>query len=82
MCASADFLHRRRTGRLTRLLAPLQRIVAGSSEDLLIYVPSLDEVVKQRCGKNLFFSTDVQGAIKENCISAGYVGGPTCATIV
>ena len=36
---------------------------------LALYVPSLDEVVKQRCGKNLFFATDVQVAIKEAVIS-------------
>ena len=41
-----------------------QRIVAWCSEDLPIYVLILDEVVKQRCGKNLFFATEVKVAIR------------------
>ena len=36
---------------------------AWNSDDLPIYVPGLDEVVKTCWGKYLFFSTDVQGAI-------------------
>merc|ERR1711878_198376 len=100
----------------------VQRIAAWNSDDLPIYEPGLDEVVKSCRGKNLFFSTDVKGAIEEAdiifasvntptkitgvgagraadlryiesvgrtvaeyanicCIGAGYVGGPTCATI-
>ena len=35
------------------------------SDDLPIYKPALDEVVKRGRGKNLFLSTEVQGAIKE-----------------
>uniref|UniRef100_M4E9D9 UDP-glucose/GDP-mannose dehydrogenase N-terminal domain-containing protein n=1 Tax=Brassica campestris TaxID=3711 RepID=M4E9D9_BRACM len=35
------------------------RINAWNSDQLPIYEPGLDEVVKQCRGKNLFFSTDV-----------------------
>ena len=34
------------------------------SDDLPIYKPALDEVVKRGRGRNLFLSTEVQGAIK------------------
>jgi hypothetical protein len=39
------------------------RIDAWNSDNLPIYEPGLDEVVKGCRGKNLFFSTDVDGAI-------------------
>ncbi len=39
------------------------RIAAWNSDTLPIYEPGLDEVVKQRRGKNLHFSTDVNGTI-------------------
>lgn len=42
-----------------------QRIDAWMSDELPIYEPGLDEVVKKTRGKNLFFSTDVKGAIQE-----------------
>ena len=35
------------------------------SDDLPIYKPALDEVVKRGRGRNLFLSTEVQGAIKQ-----------------
>jgi UDPglucose 6-dehydrogenase len=41
------------------------RIDAWMSDVLPIYEPGLDEVVRQTRGKNLFFSTDVKGAIAE-----------------
>ena len=41
------------------------RIDAWNSDDLPIYEPGLDEVVKGARGKNLFFSTDVDKAIAE-----------------
>merc|ERR1712238_543284 len=53
------------------------RIAAWNSDDLPIYEPGLDEVVKQCRGKNLFFSTDVQGAIKEADIIFASVNTPT-----
>jgi UDPglucose 6-dehydrogenase len=41
------------------------RIDAWMSDVLPIYEPGLDDVVRQTRGKNLFFSTDVKGAIAE-----------------
>ncbi len=41
------------------------RIDAWNSDTLPIYEPGLDEVVKAARGKNLFFSTDVDTAIRE-----------------
>lgn len=41
------------------------RIDAWNSDNLPIYEPGLDEVVKGARGKNLFFSTDVDKAIAE-----------------
>lgn len=35
-----------------------KRITAWNSEQLPIYEPGLDEVVKERRGNNLFFSSD------------------------
>lgn len=40
-----------------------ERIAAWNSDELPIYEPGLDEIVKECRGKNLFFSTDVGGAI-------------------
>ncbi len=45
-----------------------ERIAAWNGEDLAnlpIYEPGLPEVVKVARGRNLFFSTDVEGAIRE-----------------
>lgn len=39
------------------------RIDAWNSDNLPIYEPGLDELVKQQRGKNLFFSTEVDAAI-------------------
>ena len=35
-------------------------IMTSNSDQLLIYEPGLEDVVKQRRGKNLFFSNDVK----------------------
>ena len=43
----------------------MQRIDAWNSDKLPIYEPGLDEVVKQVRGKNLFFSTDVESAVRD-----------------
>jgi UDPglucose 6-dehydrogenase len=40
-----------------------ERIAQWNSDDLPIYEPGLDEIVKKCRGKNLFFSTDVDKAI-------------------
>merc|ERR1719188_1246153 len=53
------------------------RIAAWNSDDLPIYEPGLAEVVKACCGKNLFFSTDVKGAIQEADIIFASVNTPT-----
>jgi len=56
------------------------RIDAWNSEDLSklpIYEPGLDEVVKKARGRNLFFSTDVDKAIKTSEIIFISVNTPT-----
>jgi UDPglucose 6-dehydrogenase len=54
-----------------------QRIAAWNSDNLPIYEPGLDEVVKTARGRNLFFSTDVKGAIAESDIIFVSVNTPT-----
>ena len=41
------------------------RIDAWNSDKMPIFEPGLEEVVKRRRGKNLFFSTDIEAAIRE-----------------
>ena len=41
------------------------RIAEGNSDDLPIYEPGLDKMVKSARGKNLFFSTEIERGIKE-----------------
>ena len=53
------------------------RIAAWNSGTLPIYEPGLDDVVKQTRGKNLHFSTDVNGAIKAADIIFVAVNTPT-----
>lgn len=54
-----------------------KRIDAWNSDVLPIYEPGLDEIVKACRGKNLFFSTDVQGGIEEADIIFASVNTPT-----
>ena len=54
-----------------------QRIAAWNSDVLPIYEPGLQEVVESARGKNLFFSTDIKGAIREADIIFVSVGTPT-----
>jgi len=54
-----------------------KRIAAWNSETLPIYEPGLDEVVKTARGRNLFFSTDVKGAIAAADIIFVSVNTPT-----
>ncbi|KAK9454249.1 UDP-glucose/GDP-mannose dehydrogenase family, NAD binding domain-containing protein [Dipodascopsis uninucleata] len=56
------------------------RIDAWNSDDLPIYEPGLDEVVKSVRGKNLFFTTDVDTAIKEADLIFVSVNTPTKKT--
>lgn len=53
------------------------RITAWNSDQLPIYEPGLDEVVKQCRGKNLFFSTDVERHVSEADIIFVSVNTPT-----
>ncbi|ORY95047.1 UDP-glucose/GDP-mannose dehydrogenase family, NAD binding domain-domain-containing protein [Syncephalastrum racemosum] len=53
------------------------RIAAWNSDKLPIYEPGLDEIVFERRDKNLFFSTDVDGAIQEADLIFVSVNTPT-----
>jgi UDPglucose 6-dehydrogenase len=53
------------------------RIAAWNSDVLPVYEPGLQEVVESARGKNLFFSTDIKGAIREADIIFVSVGTPT-----
>ena len=53
------------------------RIAQWNSNDLPIYEPGLDEIVKATRGKNLFFSTDIEKGIRENEIIFVSVNTPT-----
>jgi UDPglucose 6-dehydrogenase len=53
------------------------RIAAWNSDDLPIYEPGLDEVVKEARGRNLFFSTEVDQGIAEADIVFVSVNTPT-----
>ena len=53
------------------------RIAAWNTDHLPIYEPGLLDVVKQARGRNLFFSTDVENAIKEAEIIFVSVNTPT-----
>ncbi|PKN34505.1 MAG: nucleotide sugar dehydrogenase [Deltaproteobacteria bacterium HGW-Deltaproteobacteria-19] len=54
-----------------------ERIAAWNSDELPIYEPGLDEIVRAVRGKNLFFSTDVEQGIRENDIIFVSVNTPT-----
>ncbi len=54
-----------------------KRIEDWNSDTLPIYEPGLDEVVREARGRNLFFSTDVEGGIKEADIIFVSVNTPT-----
>eukprot|EP00055_Hartaetosiga_balthica_P007845 m.27717 g.27717 ORF g.27717 m.27717 type:complete len:467 (+) comp5974_c0_seq1:43-1443(+) len=53
------------------------RIDAWNSDELPIYEPQLDEVVRECRGKNLFFSTDVKTAVQEAELIFVSVNTPT-----
>ncbi len=53
------------------------RIAAWNSDELPIYEPGLDEVVKRCRGRNLFYSTDIPAAIREADIIFVSVNTPT-----
>ncbi|AHF89697.1 UDP-glucose 6-dehydrogenase [Opitutaceae bacterium TAV5] len=53
------------------------RIAAWNSDNLPVYEPGLDEIVKERRGKNLFFSTDIHASIAKADIIFVSVNTPT-----
>ena len=53
------------------------RIAEWNSYELPIYEPRLDEIVRATRGKNLFFSTDIEGGIRDNDIIFVSVNTPT-----
>jgi len=53
------------------------RIAAWNSDAMPVYEPGLEEVVRQARGRNLFFSTDVDGGIREADIVFVAVNTPT-----
>lgn len=53
------------------------RINAWNSDELPVFEPGLDDVVKAARGRNLFFTTDKNSAIKEADIIFVSVGTPT-----
>jgi UDPglucose 6-dehydrogenase len=53
------------------------RIAAWNTDDLPIYEPGLLEVVKQARGKNLFYNTDIDAAIKQADMVFMSVNTPT-----
>jgi len=54
-----------------------KRIAAWNSDELPVYEPGLDEVVRGARGRNLFFTTNVEGAIREADIIFVSVNTPT-----
>jgi UDPglucose 6-dehydrogenase len=54
-----------------------ERIAAWNSDQLPIYEPGLEELVKKNRGKNLFFSTDFDAGIRECDIIFVSVNTPT-----
>jgi UDPglucose 6-dehydrogenase len=55
--------------RVTVVDMNAERIAAWNSDHIPIFEPGLDEIVKRARGKNLFFSTDIEAAIKSaDCI--------------
>lgn len=54
-----------------------ERIKQWNSDDIPIFEPGLDEIVKEVRGKNLFFSTDIEEGIKNADIIFVSVNTPT-----
>jgi len=53
------------------------RIAEWNSDTLPVYEPGLDEVVREARGRNLFFTTDVEGGIRDADIIFVAVNTPT-----
>jgi UDPglucose 6-dehydrogenase len=54
-----------------------ERIAAWNSDNLPIYEPGLDKLVRATRGRNLFFSTEIERGIRENDIIFVSVNTPT-----
>ena len=54
-----------------------ERIAAWNSDDLPVYEPGLESIVREQRGKNLFFSTDVDAGIREADVIFVSVNTPT-----
>jgi len=53
------------------------RVAEWNSDNLPVYEPGLDEVVREARGRNLFFTTDVEGGIRDADIIFVAVNTPT-----
>jgi UDPglucose 6-dehydrogenase len=53
------------------------RIAQWNSDTLPIFEPGLEEIVKERRGKNLFFDTDIEKAVQEADLIFVSVNTPT-----
>ena len=73
----AMIAHKSKDHRVTVVDINEQRIAAWNSKKLPVFEPGLDEIVSSCRGKNLFFSTDVDGAIDEADIIFMSVNTPT-----
>ncbi len=63
--------------KITLVDIDYEKIDKWNSDELPIFEPGLDEIVKRRRGKNLFFEKDMQKAIKEADIIFVSVNTPT-----
>jgi UDPglucose 6-dehydrogenase len=63
--------------KLTVVDVDHERIAQWNSDDLPIYEPGLEEIVKVARGRNLFFSTDIEHGIKEAEVIFVSVNTPT-----
>jgi UDPglucose 6-dehydrogenase len=63
--------------RVTVVDVNARRIGQWNSERLPIYEPGLDDLIRATRGKNLFFSTDIAGGIRDNDIIFVSVNTPT-----
>lgn len=54
-----------------------EKIARWNSDDLPVYEPGLDEIIRATRGKNLFFETDIDKGIKESWIIFVGVNTPT-----
>ena len=53
------------------------RIAEWNSNELPIYEPGLDDIIRKTRGKNLFFSNDISGGIRDNDIIFVSINTPT-----